>query len=272
MPVTKKHTHSKSSSTSGRTKAETKPEHTHSTEVIVTIDNLSFAYPGSTEEAVSGVNVQITKGEFVGIVGPNGGGKTTLMKLILGLLKPTNGTIHFDKSGGVGYVPQRVSQDEFQFPVTVEEVVQSGLTGSKGLFSFFRKQDNAAVTQALATTNLTKQRHALLSELSGGQKQRVFIARALVSNPSVLILDEPTIGVDANSEDAFYSFLSRLHKELQLTILFVTHDLDLITKAADHVLCINKKLICHTHTADFDKSTYVSEVYGDNLKHLHHHH
>lgn len=247
---------------------------------IIELKDVSFQYDISTEYALKDVSLQIHVGEFVAIVGPNGGGKTTLLRLILGLLEPETGYVavhgvpplHHANKAKIGYVPQRISTEEYQFPVTVEEVVKSGLIGKKGLFSMFTNGDSEAVEQALTITNLKKQRLMLISELSGGQRQRVFIARALVSQPEILILDEPTVGIDAASQDAFYQFLSQIHKRLNLTILFVSHDLELVTKAADHVLCVNKKMICHTHTHEFNSKDYVEQVYGKTMNKLHHNH
>lgn len=247
---------------------------------IIELKDVSFQYDASPELALQSVSLQIHEGEFVAIVGPNGGGKTTLLRLILGLLAPDTGFValhgvppmHHANKAKIGYVPQRILTEEYQFPVTVEEVIQSGLIGKKGLFSLFNTTDGKAVKRALAITKLEKQRKMLISELSGGQRQRVFIARALVSQPEILILDEPTVGIDAASQDAFYQFLSEIHKKLNLTILFVSHDLELVTKAADHVLCVNKKLICHTHTHEFDTKNYVEQVYGKTITPLHHNH
>lgn len=202
----------------------------------VVLEDISFAIPA---------------GDFVGVIGPNGGGKTTLLKIILGLLEPTSGEItiyghsvakakeHFE----VGYVPQHISHVEFAFPATVEEVVKSGRTARRGIMQTWTPADAAVVEEMLAFTGVAEFRHALIGELSGGQRQRVFIARALAGLPKILILDEPTVGVDAASIRQFNTLLGQLHRQEKMTIIMVSHDVDAVTQHAQRVLTVNRRII-----------------------------
>ena len=187
--------------------------HTHT---IIELDKVSFAY--TTEEVVKDVTLQIHKGDYVGLIGPNGGGKSTLLKLMLGVLKPTKGTVklfgqdirHFKDWAKIGYVPQKTYFD-INFPVTVEEVVAMGRYGKRGLFHFPTREDSEKVKQALEQVEMYQFRKRQIGDLSGGQQQRVFIARALVVEPEVIFLDEPTVGVDVKTQQQFYELLRKLN-------------------------------------------------------------
>jgi zinc transport system ATP-binding protein len=246
---------------------------------LIEFEHVDFRYPDAPEDALSQVSFTISEGEYVGIVGPNGGGKTTILKLITALEEPDSGTVSLEgipatqyrERSRIGYVPQHLSQAEFRFPATVREVVASGRTAG-GMFRSPNAEDGRAVDDALKATGLAERADDDLRTLSGGQKQRAYIARALAARPKILILDEPTVGVDAETQSTFYTFLARLHKEHTLTILFVTHDLDTIAKQADHILSVNRTLICHTPSASFKKHEYISSVYGEHVKEVPHRH
>lgn len=234
-------------------------------EPAISVRNLSFAYNGHA--VLSAISLDINKGEYVGVIGPNGGGKTTFLKLILGLLEPNGGSLSIfgetpstaRKLGRIGYVPQRAVQFEKRFPATVLEVVQSGLTSVP---SSLRKE--GAVRKAMEATDIVDLQSKLIHELSGGQRQRVFIARCLTAEPRILLLDEPVTGVDIPSRDRFYSLLKELNKNKGITILFVTHDVDAIAKEVHQVLCLNQKVCCHASPQDFLQKHVLDELYAHN--------
>jgi zinc transport system ATP-binding protein len=218
---------------------------------VLSVKDVSFTYDGNP--ILERITFDLQAGEYVGIIGPNGGGKTTLLKIMLGLLKPDTGQVsllgeavrHSDDRYRIGYVPQRVMAEGHLFPATVEEVVTSGRTAGRGFFSMRSKADMAAVKRAMKTADVSHLAWRRVGTLSGGERQRVMIARAL----AVLMLDEPTASVDAPSQEAFYAFLRKLHNN-GLTIVIVSHDIDLITHEVDSVLCLNKHLVCHGPTSD----------------------
>ncbi len=236
--------------------------------VIVSLKNVFFRY--RDEDVLEGINLDISAGDFVGIIGPNGGGKTTLLKIILGLIKPTSGEVNvFDKR--IGYVSQRADQSHLQIPITVKEVVSLGRVSKAGLFKRFSNADKAAVTKALEQVEMGEYSDRLITELSGGQQQRVFIARALASEPELLVLDEPTAGVDSESQEEFYQLLSKLAKS-HLTMLIVSHDIDVILNEVSQVACINKRLIFEGSPKTFVAGRYLEKMYGKSRKFLIHGH
>lgn len=240
-----------------------------SDETAISVRNLSFSYNGHS--VLTDVSLDIEHGEYVGVIGPNGGGKTTFLKLLLGLLQPSEGSLHvFGKTphiarkfGSIGYVPQRATQLERSFPATVREVVQSGLSAIP-----FSMQKSNAVQKALEATDIVDLQSKLIHELSGGQRQRVFIARCLTANPKLLLLDEPVTGVDTPSRDRFYDLLKTLNKQQGITILFVTHDVDAIANQVGQVLCLNQKVCCHASPQDFLQKHVLDDLYK-NQNHSH---
>lgn len=221
--------------------------------------DVSFTY--GDLPALRNLTFTVSTGEYIGIIGPNGGGKTTLLNIILGLLVPDAGTMtvfgmdpkEARQERLIGYVPQRAGQNARRFPATVEEVVRSGLA------AFPRSQQTAErVHGALQDADVLDLRHRLLHELSGGQCQRVLIARALVSSPKLLILDEPATGVDTLSKEQFYNLLTSLHRERGMTILFVTHDIAAIASDVDRVLCVNRTLCIHNSPKDFLEKHFLA--------------
>ena len=205
----------------------------------IRVDNLSFSYRDHT--VLEDVSFDVFPGEYIGIVGPNGGGKTTLLKILLGILPVQKGSVFMDPGLKVGYVPQRLSQGVFNFPATVEEVLLNSLP---------RGDHEGAVERALRITNTLQFRNRLISELSGGERQRVFIARALVLSPRILVLDEPATGVDQPSQSLFYDMMDRLHSLSGMTILFVSHDLEIVAKETNRVLYINHTVQSYHCPAD----------------------
>ncbi len=235
------------------------------TNTIIELENVCFGY--TNEEVIKDVSLAIHKGDYVGIVGPNGGGKTTLLKLMLGLLKPNDGKIslfkteipYFKQWARIGYVPQKTSFAT-NFPVTVEEVVAMGRYGKRGLFHFPTKDDKAKTHHALKQVDMLEYKDRQISELSGGQQQRVFIARALASEPEVIFLDEPTVGVDIKTQKQFYQLLRKLNKELNLTLVLVSHELDVVAHEATELVYINRTLEYYGDPNEFLKGAYFHEL------------
>jgi zinc transport system ATP-binding protein len=244
----------------------------------IVFDNVTFRYGG--EYVLQDVSMTIPAGSYVGIVGPNGGGKTTLLHLLVGLLQPSSGKITIfghtiaaaKEHVEIGFVPQRVSQIDPAFPATVEEIVLSGRTRRLRFGRQFTDADKAATTKALAMTGLTDLRHRRIGSLSGGQAQRVFIARAIVAEPKILILDEPTVGVDAPSIDAFYELLRVLRRDLGLTIFMVSHDIDAVAREVTTIICLNQRLVCHVPSQQFDKEALERDLYRGRKKTIIHDH
>lgn len=209
---------------------------------------LKSVYAGYNHEyALEDVNLKINPLDFIGVIGPNGGGKTTLLKLILGLLKPRKGVIEnrLDETRhSIGYLPQLNKFDK-EFPIRVEDVVLSGLQTEKSWLSKYSKADKETVNQTLEQLNIANYRKKILSELSGGELQRTLLARALVSSPQVLVLDEPDTFVDNKFEKELYDLLKELNK--RMTIILVSHDVGQISGVVKTIACVNKNL--HYHPA-----------------------
>ncbi len=215
---------------------------------IIELKDVSFSYNG--EELIENVSLKIYEKDFLGIVGPNGGGKTTLIKLILGLLRPDSGEIKvFGKSPKkgrreVGYLSQFEDID-FNYPITVEQVVMTSTLGNS-LFKWFSEKDRMIAEDAMKKMKIFEFKDKMLSELSGGEKQRVFISRAIASKPKIIILDEPTANVDIKMKEDLYRILKEINKGIAVVV--VDHNLELISKYAKEVACINK---CNFHSLGY---------------------
>jgi len=237
-------------------------------------------YEISNQIIVNSVSFSIKRGEYAAIIGPNGGGKTTLMRLLLSLLKPTSGEIYlfgvklnrFKSWSKVGFVPQRVSQIDTSFPATVLEVVKMGRISSRGFFKKESKEDLEIVKDSMIKMDVLDIQNKLIGDLSGGQRQRVMIARALASKPEVLILDEPNTGVDVSSQKKFYKLLKELNEKENLTILFVTHDIGVIADDITQLLCINQGLLSCSTAHDALSCDNMSKLYGIDAHVMHHKH
>lgn len=255
-------------------------EHKIQGEAVVKLTDVSFQYEDKV--VLDGVNFALDRGDFVGIVGPNGSGKSTLMKLILGLLTPTKGKVElfgqplqkFREWNRIGYVAQQVAHGAGGFPATVREVVASGLVGKVGMFRRLKAYHHVSVQEAVDRVGLTAKLDQRIGSLSGGQLQRVFIARALVAEPELLILDEPTVGVDQESIEQFYSLLRSLKEENSLTMMIVSHDVGVMTQWVNKVACVQKKIHFHGTAHDFEhnKEQILQQMYGGSMKLLSHHH
>ncbi|BDG36808.1 metal ABC transporter ATP-binding protein [Saccharococcus caldoxylosilyticus] len=249
-------------------------------EYVLKMEHVSFRY--EKENVLEDINLAVPKGAFLGLVGPNGSGKSTLLKCVLGLLKPQQGYISlfgtpiesFKEWHRIGFVSQKANSFNSGFPATVYEVVASGLTAKRGMFRFFTKNDKQAVSEAIEAVGMSAFAKRNIGELSGGQQQRVFIARAIVSKPELLILDEPTVGVDVHHVQSFYNMLEELNEHLGITLILVTHDIGTITEKVTHVACLNKHLYFHGKAEEFEKlgEDALSKFYGHSLHVLSHQH
>lgn len=248
----------------------------------IVLDVQQVSYRFDSRPVLDHISLRLHQGEMLGLVGPNGSGKTVLLKIILGLLPKQTGDIKwFNQSLGqfndwsrLGYVSQKANSFNSGFPATVEEVVTMGLTGKLGLFRRPGKKQKELVAEAIETVDLTPYADRNIGQLSGGQQQRVFIARALVSDPEVLILDEPTVGVDAKSEARFYELLETLNKEKKISMILVSHDLGAISTRMDSIACLNQHLHFHGKAEEFERmrSEILLRSYGHDVHILHHGH
>ncbi len=242
--------------------------------------NLSFKRGGQT--ILQQVNMQVFKGDYVAVIGPNGGGKTTLIRILLGLEQPTSGEVklfgvrqhHFHAWEKIGYVPQRATQIDTSFPATVLEVVMMGRTPKRTFFGLQSERDRAIVRDVMMKMDVLEFKDKLIGTLSGGQRQRVMIARALASEPEVLILDEPNTGVDVVSQSRFYDLLRRLNRDEEMTIIFVTHDIGVIVDDIGRLFSVNQTLVTCNNPKEAVSCEEMSKLYGidAHLIRNHHHH
>jgi zinc transport system ATP-binding protein len=215
----------------------------------VELRGVAFAY-GRAEPALRDVDIVVPAGQFVAIAGPNGGGKTTLVRLALGLLEPTAGEAllfgepagRFSRRATLGYLAQR-SQLGTEAPATVREVVSAGRLASGGLLGPLRRRDRAIVDEAIARVGLAALATRPLGTLSGGQQQRAFIAKALAGEPSLLVLDEPTTGVDVDAQESLASLLDTLHRELRVTILYVSHEFGAVERFVERLVLVRGGIV-----------------------------
>lgn len=237
---------------------------------VVEIDHLTIEYPDV--KAIDDVSFTVNQGDFLGIIGPNGAGKSTLFASMLSLNTKYKGTIKFfgtdiRKSKNylkeIGYVPQKPIFEK-NFPATVNDVVKMGLQ---------KESDESKIDEILQQLWIHELSEKRIGELSGGQQQRVFIAKALVNNPKVLILDEPVTGIDQQSIDLFYSILKELNSKQNITIIWSSHDLDAVNKLANHVACLNRTLFFHGESDDFFSNDDLVKQYSEASmqEHMHHH-
>lgn len=213
---------------------------------IIQIEHVSAEYDG--KQVFKDINLTVYQDDYLGIIGPNGGGKTTLMRLILGLKKPTEGSIHFcseEKEISMGYLPQYNDLDK-QFPISVYEVVLSGLSKNKSLFARYTKHHHQQVAETLERMQISDLKDRHIGALSGGQLQRVLLARAIVSKPDVVILDEPNTYIDRRFQKQMYEMLEQINKEC--AIIIVSHDIAEVLNNVKHVACVNHNLHYHDTT------------------------
>ncbi|NOQ30929.1 MAG: ATP-binding cassette domain-containing protein [Helicobacteraceae bacterium] len=245
---------------------------------IFEVKNLSLIVDEVT--ILDDLSFNVKQGDYVAIIGPNGGGKSTLIRVLLKLQKATSGTIklfgedqnRFNNYSDIGYVPQRASLIDEKFPATVLEVVQMGRIAKKSLFQRFNDDDKNACISAMKKMSVEDLSSRLIGELSGGQRQRVMIARALASNPKVLILDEPNTGVDMLSQKKFYATLKELNESENITIVFITHDIGVIADNITNLLCVNRSLLESQNPQEVIGCQTMSKLYGIDAHLIHHDH
>ena len=238
-------------------------------DTVVGLKNVSFSYDGSP--VLENITLDIKEGDFIGLIGPNGGGKTTLLKIILGLLKPGTGQVDvFGKSPEqarplVGYVPQYLNLD-LDFPASVFDVVLMGRLGLAPLFGSWREKDKHEADKALEYVEILDLKNRRFGGLSGGQRQRALIARAIAGSPKLLLLDEPTANVDSRIEKDVYELLKRINETTTITL--VTHDLWFISSYVNRVACINRRLSC-LDTGEITGKV-LDEIYGTHVDMIRH--
>ena len=217
---------------------------------IITLNNVGFCYGHA--QILEHINLTVEKGEFLGIIGPNGSGKTTLLKLIVGLLKPHSGTVTVTlPPSHIAYIRQKATQFDVRFPISVREVVGMGRAPRVGLFRPLARNDQEQIDHALELVEMQHYDRHLIRDLSGGQQQRVLIAKALAASSDLLILDEPTVGIDSASQQSFYTLLSRINKNHSITLIIVSHDVEVIVQEVKRIVCLNKTILDHCNPHDF---------------------
>jgi zinc transport system ATP-binding protein len=234
---------------------------------LVTVRGVTFGY--GREVILEGVDLEICRGDFLAILGPNGGGKTTLLKVILGLVEPWSGSVVFHppaRRGRLGYVPQFSTFDK-SFPVRIADMVLMGKLGQRSLLRPYSREDRRDVDRMLERLGLSHLARTHVRETSGGQLQRALIARALVSDPEVLFLDEPTASIDAESRETLSGLLEELSHRIPVVV--VTHDVGSISPRVNRIACINRRLVYHG--PEISQET-LEEAYGTQVVlHSHHH-
>jgi zinc transport system ATP-binding protein len=244
---------------------------------IVEIHDLSVKYPNGVI-ALESINIDIKPKDLIALIGPNGAGKSTLLKVILGLTKATSGSIKLFGSSDlsknlkyVGYVPQSAQARDPNLPFSVYETVMLGRTPIAGLFHGTGDNDRQKVEETLKLFGIYDLKDRKIGQLSGGQSQRVFLAKAMVAEPKLLLLDEPTSGVDTTSKKDFYNVLERLNKERGIAVILSSHDISVITKIANRVLCINRAQFFCGENEDFAANVEIHKTYGYPVELIDHH-
>jgi len=236
---------------------------------LLTVVDLELKY--GRQEVLSGVSFVVDHGDYIGIAGPNGSGKTSLLRALLGLLPPTRGSIHFADHGGnrsVGYLPQKTLQSDPLFPATVKEIVLTGLLSTKSEPRWFTPEDGVRADAVLARLGVTELSNKKIGNLSGGQQQRVMLARAMVSSPKLLILDEPTSALDPKIRDEFYELLAELNERDGVTIMLVSHDIGSIGKHTKKLMYIDRSLVFFGSYAEFCSSEAMTAYFGPVSQHM----
>ena len=245
-------------------------------QTIIELSDVSFSY--GDDAILRDFSLDVHRGDYLGVIGPNGGGKTTLLKIMLGLLTPGRGTVklfgtdirRFRQWSRVGYVSQKATQIDPAFPITVEGVVGMGRYGKRGPFRFLNQTDREKVAWALKEVEMESYSTHRIGDLSGGQQQRVCLARALAGEPQVIVLDEPTVGVDMKAQDQFYALLRKLNTQMGITLIMALHDLDIIEREATELICINRSLVYCGLPKEFRAHEHFAEAYNLGEKFAHH--
>lgn len=241
---------------------------------VLSLKNLHFGY--GAVEVLSDITFAVESGDYIALAGPNGGGKTTLIKAVLGLTGKYSGGAElfgqdmrdFRDWDRIGYLPQRVNAFNPLFPATVKEVVGLGLLSKKRFPKRFTRNDEVKITQTLELMDISGLKDKLVGELSGGQQQRVFLARSLVSSPSLLILDEPSTALDPQSRESFFGLIKKLNHDQGTTIILITHDTAQIGQYANRLLYLDKRVVFFGRFADFCSSEEMTRYFGHFSQHL----
>jgi zinc transport system ATP-binding protein len=231
----------------------------HAAKVLVDVDDASVSY--GAERVLDNVSFCIHEGDFIGLIGPNGAGKTTLLKAVLGLMPPTTGQVR-RRVSSVGYIPQRGALYAGQVPMSVAEVVRLGVRSARA---------GTDVQTALEQVGMQDYAARRFTELSGGQQQRVAIAKALAGHAQLLILDEPTTGIDEGSQKAFYRLLKKLQAQ-GITIVMVSHEVDAVLDLVTRVICLNRSVLYDGPAEHFEEDKYLPKLYAAQHVQLHHQH
>ena len=247
-------------------------------QAVLEVSNLSVAR--ANDLVIDNASFTIHKGDYVGVVGPNGGGKTTLLLALLNSLPKKKGTIRlfgqdietFSSWEKVAYVPQHAVNFDAHFPLSVRELVSLGRINQKNIGKPLKHSDWKAVDDALEFMGITEIANKRIGQLSGGQKQRVFVAKALVRNPEIILLDEPIVGVDAKTQEKFYKKLSDLNVQKNITIMLVTHDLTAVFCRMSEVLCVNRWVNVAEITKDTQPNDVLRKAYGEHFHFVFHKH
>lgn len=249
-------------------------------ETILEVSRVSVSY--GAREIIHDISFSAQKGDFIGLVGPNGAGKTTLIKAILGLLPISSGHIKlfgkdrhiFSDTATIGYLPQNHSGINPLFPASVEEVVLLGLLSSKTFPKIIQKSDKEKIKKILETLGISHLGHTMIATLSGGQQQRVLLARTLISNPSLILFDEPSTALDPESRKDFFQLIQKINIENKVTIILITHDMGYIGAYANKLLYIDQKLIHFGPISEFRIPESTREYFEKNNEHIiwHQHH
>jgi zinc transport system ATP-binding protein len=235
---------------------------------VIKLENVTYRY--NSDLVLEDISFKADEADLLGIIGPNGAGKTTLFSLILGLLEGYQGKITVFGEDirnnrkvlkKIGYIPQKNIIDK-GFPATVEEIVSLGV---------FERKTKDKIISAIKTVGLLEQKHKRIGELSGGQQQRILIAKALVNEPQLLILDEPTTGIDLETQNKFYALLRKLNSENKITIILASHDLDAINKLANKIACVNRKMSFHGDAHEFFGNEQLLKSYSESSMQAHMH-
>ncbi len=245
------------------------------TDPAVLMKDVLVRYDGNT--VLEDISLSVARGEIMSIVGPNGSGKSTLLKCIMGLKKPARGEVtvfgvpaaRVHKSGLIGYLPQDVTYDH-SFPVRVFDVVAMARYAGKKFFERLDEKDHAIIRSCLELVEMKDLKNSYFGNLSGGQKQRVLIARALAVKPKLLLLDEPSTGLDAVAQDSFYQLLKRLRDEESLTIIMVSHDIGTVSAVVDKLACIKQKIHFHGSPRECVPSDALARVFGKDVYFVNH--
>jgi zinc transport system ATP-binding protein len=241
------------------------------TDSFISLRGISFSYGGP--QVLEEISLEVAEGDFLGVVGPNAGGKSTLLKIILGLLQPDRGEVRvmgkppLEVRRQIGYVPQ---YPEFRrdFPISVKEAVLMGRIGNRGLFGGYNRTDREITDRVLEETEVSDLAARRIATLSGGQMQRVLVARALACQPRILILDEPTANIDLRVESEIFELLQQLNR--RMTIVVVSHDVGFVSRYVNRVACLARTLMCHRTSAVDGK--IINELYGMDVRMVEHLH